>query len=190
MSELYLFNDTETTGFAKSGNMIQLEQARVCQIALLLTDDAGCSLVEFSALIKPDGLWTVGEGAQKVHGFSTEQCQAHGLNHGGVMQLWRSLSEMSSLHIAHNSDFDAKMMKIEEAYYNADRKPEKHIATKKDWFCTMKPNTHICNGKWPKLDEALKYFTGRELGSFAHDAMYDVKACRDIFFAMRKMAAA
>lgn len=188
--ELFLFNDTETTGFPKkSGGVIQPGQARVCQIALLLTDGTGRSLCEFSSLIKPEG-WEVSEGAAAVHGFSTAQCDLYGLSQNGVMQLYRSLASMAGVIVAHNSDFDKQMMGIEEAYYNSGRPPEKHMTVKNEWFCTMKPNTHVTGGKWPKLNEALKHFTGRDLGDFAHDAMYDVKACRDIFFAMRQKKAA
>lgn len=65
----------------------------------------------------------------------------------------------------------------------------------KPWLCTMKPNTEIVkapkkNGssgyKWPSLEEALQFYCKRSVGEFAHDAMYDVKACRDIFFAQAK----
>lgn len=182
---LYLFCDTETTGFAKTGGLIQDGQARVCQIGLLLTDSNGKSLAEFCSLIKPDG-WKVHEGAQKVHGFSTEYCERYGLGFKSVFSLYSRFAKMATTHVAHNSEFDKKMMEIEEAYYmtaNAGVQPLQQIRT--PWFCTMKTNTHITGGKWPKLSEAVKHYLGRETTK-AHDAMGDVKDCRDVFFAMRQ----
>jgi len=184
MSEIFLFGDTETTGFKKNGNLIQEGQGRVCQLALLLTDDQGRSLAEFCSYIKPDG-WVIGEGAQKVHGITMEQCEKFGLSMNAVFMLYKRLADMATQIIAHNSDFDKGMMQIEEAYFNQARKEMEFVVVNTPWFCTMKPNTHITGGKWPKLNEALKHFCQRDLGDMAHDAMHDVKACRDIFFAMR-----
>lgn len=183
--EIFGFIDTETTGFKKQGNMVQEGQGRVCQIAFLLTDSTGKSLAEVSTLIKPDG-WKIGEGAQKVHGFTDEQCEKYGLHAKSVFALFARLASMATLLVAHNEEFDRNMMNVEQAYYNETVKDEKYISVDNPWFCTMKTNTHITGGKWPKLEEALQHFCGRSLGDTAHDAMYDVKACRDIFFAMRK----
>lgn len=188
MTELYLGIDTETTGFKKSGALIQPGQARVCQMGMILFNEEGRSLAEFCSLVTPDG-WEVGEGAQKIHGFSTTDCLTFGLSMAGIMQLYRSLTALAVQHVAHNADFDAGMMEIEQAYYNVNRPTEKRIEIMTPWFCTMKTNTHITGGKWPKLAEALRHFTGREQ-SAAHDAMGDVRDCRDVFLAARKKAAA
>jgi len=184
--EIFLFCDTETTGFPKKGNPIQEGQARVCQIALLLTDAEGKALAEFSALIKPDG-WKVGEGAAAIHGFSTEHCANYGMAGRSVFQIYAKLASMADVIVAHNSAFDKQMMEIEQAYFNEGR--EEPLIVDNDWSCTMLTNTHITGGKWPKLNEALKHYCGRELGDQAHNAMYDVQACRDILFAMRRLSA-
>lgn len=186
--EFFLFLDTETTGFSKNGNLIQPGQARVCQIAMLLTDGEGKSLNEFSSLIRPDG-WVVGDGAKAVHGFSTEMCERFGINFKAMVSLYQRLASMATGIVAHNSEFDRKMMEIEEEYHTPSYKK---VIT--PWIDTMKPNTDIVkaphknggNGyKWPTLEETLVFYTGRSLGNTAHNAMYDVQACRDIFFAMR-----
>lgn len=185
--ERILFIDTETTGFPKKGAAIQEDQARVCQIAMLLCDLEGKSLIEFVCYIKPDG-WQVGEEAGKVTGITTDYCHSHGLTQASVMNVFFKLASMSTEIVAHNAAFDYGMMKIEDAYLRSIDKLGSVDPFQKPWTCTMKPNTHITGGKWPRLDEALKHYCDRELGSFAHDAMYDVKACRDIYFAMKKNA--
>lgn len=183
--EIYLFNDTETTGFKKNGQLVQEGQARVCQLALLLTDSRGRSLAKFSSLIKPDG-WTISEGAQKVHGITMEDCQRYGMNQKAVVNLYIKFCSIATLRVAHNDEFDNAMMEIEQEY--ASPITEK-INTPS--FCTMKRNTHINPaGKWPKLEATLQHYTGRSLGDTAHDAMFDAEACRDIFFAMRAKEAA
>jgi DNA polymerase III subunit epsilon len=191
--DLFLFGDTETTGFVKGGALKQDGQARVCQLALLLTDAQGNTLTEFNSLIRPDGAWQVGAGAEAVHGFSTEKCQKHGMFLGDVIHVYNQLAAKATHLIAHNADFDCQMMEIEDTYM-ANYK----AIPRSRWLCTMKEAEPIMNlpptakmlkagfrkPKAPKLEEALKYFCKRDLGHFAHDAMYDVKACRDIFFAL------
>ncbi len=185
--------DTETTGFAKKhGPLIQEGQARVCQIAMLLTDDEGKSLAEFSCLIKPDG-WEVNEKAQAVHGFSKEMCEQYGIGMKSAYAFFSRMAKIADVIIAHNSDFDMKMMQIEAAYYE-----QEFPVT--PWYCTMNESSPIINlpptekmmaygftkNKPPNLGEALEYMCQRTLGDGAHNAMYDVAACRDIYFAIQR----
>jgi DNA polymerase III epsilon subunit-like protein len=59
-------------------------------------------------------------------------------------------------------------------------------------YCTMKETTNICKlpgnygkFKWPKLTEAHQHFFGIPVEG-AHDAMTDVRACKRIFFEIKK----
>lgn len=188
--------DTETTGFPKKyGALMQEGQARVCQIAMLLCDEKGKSLAEFSALLKPEG-WKVGEEAGKVHGFTTDQCAACGVSSKAAYLFYRRLAEMADVIIAHNSSFDRKMMDIEAAYHGYQQ-------VERPWKCTMEMTVDVCNipptekmlaagmnrPKSPKLDEALQKVCGKSLGDTAHDALWDVRACKDIWFGLMKEAA-
>lgn len=178
MEDTYLFIDTETTGFKKSGPLVQEGQARVCQVAMILSDHQGRPLAEFCSLIKPDG-WEISDGAFKVHGISNDMCEKYGVQAEPVIYFFKAFSGRATKIVAHNEQFDRGMMDVECAYFG-DESPEH-----KPWFCTMKSNTHITpGGKWPKLDAALKHYCNKDLVN-AHDAMADTRACRDIFFAMR-----
>lgn len=183
--EFFLFTDTETTGFAKKGPHIQEGQARIVQLAMLLTDSNGKTLAEFSGLIKPDG-WVSSEGALKVHQKSHEMCERHGFNIKSVMNLFSGFAARATHIVAHNEEFDHRMIDIEYAHASGIDAAQAYNAT---WVCTMKDRmvTQHFGGRWPKLADALKHFTGRVLGADAHDAMHDVKACRDIFFAARAL---
>lgn len=183
---MYLFIDTETTGFPKQcGPLVQDGQARVCQVAMLLTDEAGRSMAEFSSLVKPDG-WTVGEEAGKVHGFTNDLCELYGASFPYVIAAFLGLAQKAETIIAHNTGFDRKMMQIECSYKGTD-----FPAT--PWHCTMLQTVPICklpgnygDFKWPRLEEALQIVCGRTLGDTAHDALYDVRACKDIFFKLKE----
>lgn len=190
MNDVFFFADTETTGFAKNGGLVQEGQARVCQAAFLLTDHEGFPLAKFSSLIKPDG-WTISEGAQKVHGITLEQCEQFGVSFSTVVGMYKWLASRATLRVAHNADFDSKMLDIECAYdLKARGLADIKAGTLPPWHCTMKTNTHISGGKWPKLAEAYRHFTGNEMSKDAHDALVDAEACKEIFFAARQKAAA
>ncbi len=195
--ETFLFLDTETTKFRKSGALVQPEQARVCQLAMLLTDGNGKSLAEFCGLITPDN-WTISENAFKVHGFTDDLCRKFGIKKETAVGMFVNFAKKADVIVAHNAEFDRGMMDIEFAYI-AEVLNKTVPPSPFKWFCTMKDdyirktvNALDKNGqlKDPKLEEALEHFCNRNLGDNAHDAMYDVKALRDIFFASRLRRAA
>ncbi len=175
--ETYLFVDTESTAFPRNGGM-QPGQARVCQLAFIYTDAVGKTLAEFSSLIKPEG-WEISAGAHAVHGLTLEQCDEHGIGAMQAMNLFRAYESMATKCVAHGESFDRRMMDIEHEYTSFE-----WFRPREPWFCTMRSYPQYFP-KWPKLAEALHFFTGRVLGDEAHDAMNDARACRDIFFAAR-----
>lgn len=187
---LLLFGDTETTGFKKKGDLVQDGQARVCQLGLLLTDIYGNTIGEFSCLIQPDGMWEMNAGAQAIHGISTEMCYAQGVSLHTAITVYHSFKALASKVIAHNAAFDSGMMEVEEAYL-ARRHPV-GPSIPLEWHCTMLEAKPICklpgkygDYKWPKLEEAMQIILGRGLGDNAHDAMHDVRGCRDLYFGLR-----
>ena len=75
--------------------------------------------------------------------------------------------------VAHNVDFDSKFLNAEFARAGVEELPGKG-------YCTMKRTASIYDGKWPKLEEAAKYFKvpGREGSN--HDAFEDTRIAFDI----------
>lgn len=174
MTETYLFTDTETTGFKKQGNLIQKDQARVCQSAMILTDFNGRKLGEFSSLIKPDG-WVISAGAFKCNGIKMEDCYQHGISQSAFIHTWELFASRATHIVAHNEKFDREMMEIETAYAGGAN-------DNTTWLCTMISNTHLHGGK--SLKNCVRHYLGRE-PSKAHDAMGDTIDCMEVFFAMR-----
>lgn len=172
----FLFIDWETTGFKKHGALKQEGQARGCQIGMILSDSNGKIINSFSQLIKPDG-WEVSKFNIDSCGISQEACENYGLSAKSVFSVFLRYAAMATTIVAHNADFDKDFCNIEAEYAGMPM-------PNTPWLCTMKSNVHISGGKYPKLNEALQHFCGRQLGNVAHNAMYDVEACKDIFFAM------
>lgn len=181
-NETYLFIDYETTGFKKSGAPKQDGQSRACQVGMILTDATGKIINSFSQLMKPEG-WKVSQFNIDMCGITQEDCENYGVSAKAVFTLFYRYASMATIIVAHNADFDKDFAKIEAAYAEMEMPST-------PWYCTMKENIHISGGKWPKLNEALQHYCGRQLGNVAHNAMYDVEACKDIFFAARAKEAA
>lgn len=191
---MYLFLDTETTDMP-DGDGVKQGQGRVCQVAMLLTDATGYPIAEFSTLIRPDN-WAVGAEAGAVHGFTTEKCAQYGIDGNIAYEMFRHFAARADYIVAHNAKFDRQMMRIEDAY-NGLGMPQT------PWTCTMRmatPHTELPptqkmidmgmghHFKAPSLNQALTALCGRTMGDEAHDALWDVRACKDIFFALKAKA--
>lgn len=181
--------DTETTGKADFKALpIEKHQPRVISLACLMCTDAGQEYGSFSCLLKPEG-FDISPEATKIHGITTEFATQYGMRRGIAIELWSNLVFSHNLIVAHNIDFDWFMFLIEAQRHlpNLHWQP----VTK---FCTMKENTEVCKlptpygggkYKWPKLEEAYRHYFGCNfLG--AHDALADVRACKEIYFRMQE----
>ncbi len=187
-----LFYDTETTGlpdFRKPAD--DPSQPRMCSLAVMVTDLAGTTINGLATLIRPDG-WIIGESATAIHGITTEACRQFGvpcLHALSVFEAWLARAER---RIAHNVSFDNKILRGELRRFGL---PD-HYDKAKD-YCTMHKSRDLCripptgkmmatgrkSYKLPSLDEAYRHFFGKSLQN-AHTALGDVKACRDIYFAI------
>lgn len=198
---MILFFDTETTGFRKNGFT-----PRVVQIGALLTDDYGKTISELNVLLQPDGFTEVPMDAARIHGFTIEVIQAVGVNRHAGLQTFFGLVEAADTIVAHNIDYDVDMLHIEiekdlqSAGWNA-------ILQDKRQFCTMANSRDILmmplsdaqarffrdtgndqKFKNPRLIEAYQHFFHKDFEG-AHDAMADVRACKDVFFALHQLKA-
>jgi DNA polymerase-3 subunit epsilon len=177
----YLIFDTETTGFPKTDiDWNDPTQARICQIAWIVTDERFREVSCFKSLINSDGRWLITEGAFQTHGISQHDCDKYGLSMRLVLPLFLQAKQHVNMVAAHNISFDRKLVDIECDAFTFD----KNSWEGDKYFCTMIAMTPICkleqkNGKagykWPKLREAYYHCFGEELKD-AHDALVDVRA--------------
>ena len=187
---MYFFFDTETTGlFDFKAPATAPHQPHICQIGAIVTDEEGRTMSEFNMLCKLEGA-TIHPGAQAVHGITPENCELYGAPPISILSTLNHMAAPCRLTIAHNRKFDAAI--CDAAFQRiGGQVPMNRNFTKQLGFCTMEATTDLLKlpgfkgkYKWPKLQEAYKYFFGKEFEG-AHDAMLDIRATRDVFFALK-----
>lgn len=188
---MFIVYDTETTGFpSKKVPHYHPSQARIVQLAFAVLDDELNIIKEYNSLIKPNGKWTITPDVQKIHGFDAAHCQTNGNELKDVMFEFYKAAIGCHTIAAHNNQFDEQMIMIETCHCY-ERQPSLSLKP----ICTMELMTPICklpnkNGKsgfkWPKLAEAYKFVTGKELVD-AHDALNDVRGCVELLRYLRKL---
>ena len=186
----YLFFDTETTGLPKSWKAPVTDLGNwphIVQIAWALFDDKGTQIALCDYIIKPEG-FVIPESATAIHGISTEKAFKEGRPASEVLKEFSEMVRGAARLVAHNLDFDEKMVKVEFL-----RKGMPDALTKIQKICTMKSSTGYCKipgpygDKWPKLSELhIKLF---EVDfEDQHNAAADVLCCAKCFFELRRRA--
>lgn len=193
----YLAFDTETTGLPDFRMPPEWGgQPHICQLGAILTDESGKVKAEANLLIKPEG-WTIPEAATAIHGISQADAEKYGVTIKGALSVFARLMQMADTLVAHNLKFDVFLLEIECTRLN------RCLDLPKNGFCTMTSSTNVLQlpptqrmrdagftkFKNPNLQEAYRHFFGRDFEG-AHDAMADVRACRDVFFKLMDLDAA
>lgn len=195
-----LFYDNETTGLPLYGQpSTDPKQPRVTQLAAeLCVEETGETLEQLDLIILPDG-WTIPDDIAALTGLSTERALAEGVAADSVIQSFIELWKRAMLRAAHNESFDMRMLRIElvrsATYANqlVDGKPFADHWKAGMSFCTQGNSTKIVNAARPagekkktaSLAEAYKHFTGEELVG-AHNAGNDVRACKAIYYGIKR----
>lgn len=203
----FVFIDTETSGLPDNYNLPAYKTRnwpRIVQIAIIIwwAEEVreGCHL------IKPEG-WEIPESATEIHGISQDRALREGTPISELLpSLAEELREPGTALVAHNVDFDARVLGAE--FIRHGIKEEMMPAT--DIFevnegmpmspacvvqqiCTMKQSTDFCRlpgkwkdcYKWPNLQELHETLFGERF-SGAHDALSDVRACMKCFLELWK----
>lgn len=168
-----LFYDTETSDL--NGHLLQLGlQVRVDKYPVF----------ELSTLVQVPSNISIHPKAFEAHGIKLETVLKYGLPAKGVLATLIKWAEQADRFIAHNAQFDKRILK---SALNRSEYPGDFIKGKKD-YCTMLISTPICKlpgkmgHKWPKLEEAYKHFVNPNGFDGAHNALADVNACAAIFY--------
>lgn len=185
---MYLFFDTETSGLPLNWKapVTNLNNwPRLVQIAWQQIDEYGHLLQAEEFIIRPDG-FVIPEEAARIHGISTERAMREGFELRTVMLEFASVIGRSEILVAHNLDFDEKIVGAEFI-----RTAIPHQMHYKQRFCTMKASTDICRlpgpygYKWPTLTELVQFLFQTNFEE-AHQAGSDVAACVQCFFELKK----
>lgn len=199
MINLILAFDTETTSFVlRDREPDDPNQPHLVQLGAILAEEDGTVRQRVSLIVRPEG-YVIPKTASDVHGITTEKALAVGLPHVLVVATFVNLRALASEVVAHNFDFDEKVMNA--AIFRTGKKPSKPWPEKRT--CTVDLAAPIVNlpptarmiaagfnkPKPPKLSECYSFFFGEELVG-AHDASIDAEACLRVFFEIRKRQAA
>jgi len=209
----FLVFDVETTGLiprAKKGFITKIEDnPYIIQLSYAIYDLYERRIVRtFDTYVKVPETVIISEFITNLTGISNELCENKGLPIIEVIEeFYRAYIECDGI-VAHNMDFDEKMINIEIERNREeiiDRTPHclsifnnmyekfKNI----ERFCTMKKSIHICNleivnegkpkmKKYPKLIELFSIlFENEPPPKNLHNSMVDVLVCLKCFMKIR-----
>jgi DNA polymerase-3 subunit epsilon len=188
-----LYFDTETTGLPNSREILtHPSQPHITQLGFILEVNGHDALV-VDSLVKPDG-WEIGKIASELTGITLPMCEADGIPIADAVELFVIAAENADLIVCHNTAFDTKLMGIEYLRLQPNRKPT-DVLSSRPILCTMKVSTPVCRigkkdgrtgYKWPKLEEAIRFFFNEQLEN-AHSAIVDIKATRRLFYKLNEL---
>lgn len=185
--------DTETTGLP-AWNIPSEDPAQphIVQLGVILLDDETQEeKAVIDTIIKPDG-WVIPAEVTAIHGITTERAMDEGIPEKQAVEMFLDLWRQSKLRVAHNVTFDDRIIRIALKRFFTDELADAFRVSPK--ACTgllakpimkMEPKNRY-GYKMPKLSEAYKHFTGRDLED-AHTAIADVRACRDVYLALQAL---
>jgi len=176
-----LFFDTETTG--KTDFKLPAthpSQPSIVQLGAQLYDNNLRLCHEINLLVKPE-FKEIEQQAADIHGIQHSYASDHGVSLLFALSCFLELQSKCKTRVAHNLAFDS--MLIEAACSRLGLKE----SLPHSGFCTMQAMTPVMRlpgnygkYKWPKLSEAYEFCTGQTLEG-AHDALADVRACKEIY---------
>jgi DNA polymerase-3 subunit epsilon len=190
---LIMVYDTETTGLWDfKANWNAPHQPHLVQLGYKIYDFEGNTIFEIGHLVNSTIMpnWGgIDPGAYEAHHIKEELLPQWGWSPEDSMSLFQRWANRCCLHIAHNDDYDFKVMQLFALRCGWD--PNIFPG---DRFCTMKFTTNICKvpnpkgfgNKWPKLIEAYRHFFGKDFED-AHNALADVNACAAIYWHLVKL---
>jgi DNA polymerase-3 subunit epsilon len=195
-ANIALFFDTETTGLPVPHlPPSSPAQPKLVQLAFILADVGGQERASCSMMIRPEN-WTIPKAASDVHGITTETAMKYGIPLRTAISVFSHHLVQAGLLIAHNIKFDLAI--LEGALWQIGRGDAAANLHKFPRFCTQEASRDIVrcpptdrmrqvgrdHFKPPKLSEAYSFFRKKELEG-AHDALVDVRACREVYESIR-----
>lgn len=178
--------DTETTGLPVWKEPSDSDsQPHLVQLGAVLMDaDTKKVIASMDVIIKPDG-WVIPDDVAVIHGITTEKALAVGIPEKLALEMFLAMRGEAE-RVSYNKTFDQRIIRIAAKRY-LDEPAQEKWAIKEDHHCSMRMAKADIGGKQPKLIEAYKHYTGKELVD-AHSAMADTLACMDVYFSITNKA--
>tara|TARA_Y100000992_G_C21274277_1_gene498955 strand:+ start:2479 stop:3123 length:645 start_codon:yes stop_codon:yes gene_type:complete len=177
-----LIFDTETSGlFPRDGIG---DNPYMIQLACIMYDTYEKKIINtINSIIKIN--FEISEEVSKLTGITNDKIRDNGKDINDILDNFNNLLNDCDILVAHNMEFDLKVMKTE-----MDRNNKKlnysEDAIRVRTYCTMKKSIHLCKiqkensfgkyYKWPKLEELHKWLFNQDVRNL-HDAYNDVLVC-------------
>lgn len=188
-----LVYDTETTSLVLSKEKpSHPDQPHLVELGCILFNDKNEECAQVGVIVKPDG-FTIPESAAAVHGITTEMALQLGIPLIIALAIFSNLAKIATRHVAHNIDFDIKVMMAEFHRMGKPFPPLNARCTKDmaEPITRLPPTERMIEKnmghkfKSPKLVECTQFLFGEEIVG-AHSALADAKACARVFFELER----
>lgn len=184
--------DTETTGLPVNNPSIYQTSAwpHVIQLSYILYDtDKNKIIASQDNIVNIPKCVDISQESIDVHGITRKDTDRRGYEMKGLLETFQTCLENSDFIVAHNIQFDKKILMVEgirnKIKLNFDKPQE---------YCTMKNGSHICKiervnnrgekyFKYPKLAELHKTIFDTEPNNL-HNAFVDILICLRCFHKM------
>ena len=189
--------DVETTGLPLFNEPSEdPRQPHLVQLAACLVDLYSRKVVStIDVTIRPEG-WTIPDEVAAIHGITTEVATVTGVPEDDAVRMFMRLWAKVDFRVAHNEQFDARLIRIALKRYQGDEQADHWKSGKAQ--CTQALSTPILKlpptpkmvaagfkkHKSDNLGEAYQFFTGKPIEG-AHNALDDVRACMAVYWAIQ-----
>lgn len=197
---MLLFVDTETCGIPNDRlGDDHPAQPPLVQLGLILVDeDNGAEWATLDVVVRPNG-YTIPESASRVHGVTTAIADLIGIPLSAVVPMYVHFRNKARMVVCHNPKFDLAIMRQAIA---RNGKPVT-LPGPTDFYDTAERSADLVGippteqmvrwgrsgqKKTPKLTEAYRFFFGKDYEG-AHTAIADARACKDIYFEIKRREA-
>lgn len=184
-----LIYDCETTGLPKSRSIHDTSKwPYIVQLSWMVYDTSYNKIESVNDYIikLPPGLG-ISEESSKIHKITTEIMLKKGTNIKTVLNKFIKDVKTSYMLIAHNDEFDSKVIHVEQIR-NSYHSKDFLRSARKIKYCTMKHGTTLCNIerinkftkkkelKYPKLSE-LHHKLFNSVPNNLHNSLIDILVC-------------
>ena len=208
-----LIFDTETTGLPKNNKTVpSVENIEdwpyIVQISWLYYDTDTCQLIgESDNIIKLPPEIIISKESTDIHKITNQICKIKGQKMSTVLDDFMERFTSADLIVAHNMEFDHKMLQVEalrilidygegQPGWESKLIQWQNIVDCKKLFCTMQQTVDLCKIqkvspktgrtylKFPTLAEVHEYYFGCKPTNL-HNALVDVIVCLRCFHMLK-----
>jgi|TARA_B100000768_G_C11229743_1_gene354520 DNA polymerase III epsilon subunit-like protein len=188
-----LFIDLETTGLPKTKGFCKwydyteldkYESSRIIEMGIVITNNDGETIVEYSSLVKPNNFGSLLPIITKITGITNSNINSEGIPIREVFDvLKKHLSGIGKI-ISYNIGFDMNILLSELHRINDTEMID--MINNIDHECAMELSKQVLKlDKFPKLCNLYKDLFKKE-SKQEHRALSDTHICKDVYFELKK----